>query len=351
MKLLTKYILPAALVAGFLFYFFSDAFSRHFSLDDYFYDGLVRRFGIGGSINVLYTMANGRWFSHIICAFSFYFFKQSFFLYGIYLTFLLLLFILGVRTLYKNYYKTFLKQDVSITSQLIFSFVFTATLYFLQFEGRWETWGWVSSANTHLLGVIICLFVFSLLIKENQGAVSVVPVFILSAFIGGLNEMNAVCTVFTVIGLLLLNRFYYPQLHFNKLNMIVSVLTISGSLLANVYSGGYKLRMEGLPDFTLGQSLKNTAHTFLMPVLHYQYVFAFLTALLIFILFIKKQSAKISKKNIIIGVSATTIVALSFFLHCYSLSDVVPARGALWGYCFLLFILSLPFISAKNISN
>src|ERR1700756_748488 len=100
MKIFSKYILPAALVAGFLFYFFSDAFNRHFSLDDYFYDGLVRKFGIGGSIDVCYTLANGRWFSHIVCALSFCFFGQSFFLYGVYLTFLLVLFLLASAALY-----------------------------------------------------------------------------------------------------------------------------------------------------------------------------------------------------------------------------------------------------------
>src|ERR1700756_3671117 len=99
MKILLKYILPAALVAGFLFYFFSDAFNRHFSLDDYFYEGLIRKYGIGGSIEVFYDIANGRWFSHIICALSFSFIQQDFFSYGVYLTLLLLLFLFGVGIL------------------------------------------------------------------------------------------------------------------------------------------------------------------------------------------------------------------------------------------------------------
>ena len=351
MKLLTKYILPAALVAGFLFYFFSDAFNRHFSLDDCFYDGLVRKYGIGESIDVCYKLANGRWFSHIICAFSFYIIGQSFFLYGVYLTFLLALFVYAVSSFYKNYYASFLKQNISLFSRMSFSLVFTSTLYFLLFEGRWETWSWVSSANTHLLSVIVCLFLFSLLVKESQTIFSVISIFMLSVFIGGLNEVNAICTVFSIIGLFLLNRFYFPDIRLGKLNMLVSILAIIASLLINIYSGGYKLRMEGLPDFNIMQSFKNTAHSFLMPVLHYRFLSVYLGVLLVFVLFLKEHPAQISKKILVVFLSGLTIVALSFFLHCYMLSDVVPARGAIWGYCFMLFIFSLFFLSDKKNST
>jgi len=350
MKILSKYILPAALVAGFLFYFFYDAFHQHFSLDDCFYDGLVRKYGIGGCIDLCYKIANGRWFSHIVCAFSFYFLGHSFFLYGAYLTLLLLLFIFAISSLYKNYHATFLKQEIPFFSQAIFSFVFTATLYFLLFEGHREAWGWVSSVNTHLLSVITCLFLFSLLVKENQTIFSFLSAFILSAFIGGLNEVNAICTVLSIIGLLLLNRFYFPHIQLSKLNMIVSILAISVSLSVNIYSGGYKLRMEGLPDFNLMQSFKNTLHSFLIPLLHYQFLPIFMGAILVFVLFIKEHTIQISKKMFVVFLSAIAIVATSFFLHCYMLSDVVPARGSLWGYCFMLFIFSLVFISGKKTS-
>ncbi len=351
MKIFTKYILPAALVAGFLFYFFCDAFNRHFSLDDYFYDGLVRKYGIGGSIDVCYKIANGRWFSHIVCAFSFYFIGQDFFLYGVYLTFLLLLFMFAVSTLYKNYAKSFLQQEVSVFSRTVFSLVFTATLYFLLFKGRWEIWGWVSSANTHLLSVIICLFLFSLLLKESQTVFSTVCVLLLSICIGGLNEVNAICAALTVFGLLFLNKFYFPEIQLGKLKIVVSIIAISVSLSTNIYSGGYKLRMEGLPDFNIMQSFKNTIHSFLFPVLHLSYLPFFAGALLVFILFIKSHSIQIFKKKFVVFFCAIAIAALSFFLHCYTLSDVVPARGAIWGYCFLLFTFSLLFISRKNISN
>ena len=345
MKILTKYILPAALVAGFLFYFFSDAFNRHFSLDDCFYDGLVRKYGVWGSVDVCYKIANGRWFSHIVCAFSFYFIKQGFFLYGVYLTFLLSLFVLSVNSLYKNYCRSFLNRTVSFSSGLIFSLMFTASLYFLLFEGRWEIWGWIAAANTHLLSVTLCLFLFSLLLMQNPSPPSLIPIFILSAFIGGLNEVNAICTVLTIVGLSILNKF--SQIKLSKLNLLLAVLTIAGSLLININSGGYKLRMEGLPDFNLLQSLKNTLHTFAMPILQYKFLPQFLVSGIVFFLYLKHRAISLTKTHFLIVSFSVIVVCISFFLHCYTLSDVVPSRGAIWVYCYLLFLFSLIFISSE----
>jgi hypothetical protein len=348
MKILSKYILPAALVAGFLFYFFSDAFARHFSLDDCFYEGLVRKYGTAGSVKVIYDIANGRWFSHIICALSFRLIGTGFTVYGLYLTFLLLLFVFSLSILYGNYCSMFLKRNASFFEKTSFSLVFTATLYFLLFEGRWETWGWISSANTHLLSVVISFMLFSFLIYENARTSSVIWVFILGAFSGGLNEVNAICSALIIGGLFLLNKFYFPQIKLNKINMLVSIVTIAISLLVNICSGGYKLRMEGLPDFSFIQSVENTAHSFLFPVLHYKFALYFFGALLIFILFIKDGVFRFSKKSLVISVFALVIVAVSFFLHCYTLSDTVPARGAIWGYCLLLFGFSTFFIPAEK---
>jgi hypothetical protein len=348
MKVVTKYILPAALVAGFLFYFFTDAFNRHVSLDDYFYEGLVRKHGAAGAIRIFYDIANGRWFSHIICGMCFTYIGTGFFGYGIHLTILLLLFVLATAALYKNYYATFLKKDISLISLLPLSFVFAATLYFMLFEGRWETWGWVSSANTHLLSVIVSLFLFSILIKKNTTTVSALLIFLLSAMLGGLNEVNAICAALTAGGLLFLNKYSFPDIKLNKVNIAVSILAIAASLAINIFSGGYKLRMEGLPDFTITQSLKNTAHSFLMPVLHYHYLSFYAAALIVFILFIKETNISFQKNAVLTSVFVLAVAGFSFFLHCYTLSDVVPARGAIWSYCLVLFVFSLPFLSPKE---
>ncbi|MGZ3865702.1 MAG: hypothetical protein ACXVC6_13080 [Bacteroidia bacterium] len=348
MKVLTKYILPAALVAGFLFYFFSDAFCRHFSLDDYFYEGLVRRFGITGSVNAIYDTANGRWFSHIICAYSFKFIGTGFLTYGIYLTLLLLLFLFSLAIFYNVYNTTFLNRKVSFIEQLAFSLVFTACLYFLLFEGRWQTWGWVASANTHLMSVIVSLLLFSFLLKNEARASSGFWVFFLAAFLGGLNEINAICAAIMAPGVWLIAKKYFTNIKLSPVNVVITILSITGSLLININSGGYKERMAGLPDFKVVQSLKNTLHSAVMPLLNYQYLFYFAAGLLVFILFISEGRPRLEKKHFVVGLLALSIAGLSFFGHCFTLSDIVPARGAVWADCMLLLMLSFILVPKKK---
>lgn len=348
MKVLTKYILPATLVAGFLFYFFSDAFCRHFSLDDYFYEGLVRRLGIAGSIEAIYDTANGRWFSHIICAYSFKFIGTGFTTYGLYLTVLLVLFLFSVGTFYDVYNATFRERKVSFVEQLSFSLVFTACIYFLLFEGRWQTWGWVASANTHLMSVIVSLLLFSFLLKKEARASSGFWVFLLAAFLGGLNEINAICAAIMAPGVWLIAKKYFTNIKLSLVNVVITTLSIIGSLLINMNSGGYKERMAGLPDFKVAQSLKNTLHSVIMPLLNYQYLFYFAAGLLVFILFVSSGKPRFEKKHFVIGLFAFLIAGLSFFGHCYTLSDIVPARGAVWADCMLLWMLSFILLPKKT---
>ncbi|MGZ3863620.1 MAG: hypothetical protein ACXVPN_09375 [Bacteroidia bacterium] len=351
MKMLTKYILPAALVAGFLFCFFSDAFNRHFSLDDYFYEGLVRRFGIAGSIEAIYNTANGRWFSHILCAYSFKFIGTGFFTYGVYLTALLILFLFSVILFYDVYNVTFLNKKLPFHQRLFFSLVFTACLYFLLFEGRWQTWGWVASANTHLMSVIISLLLFSFLLKSEARSSSAFWVILLSAFLGGLNEINAICAALMAIGILFITKKYFTEVKLNMANIFIAVIGITGSLLININSGGYKERMAGLPEFKVLQSVKNTLHSFVMPVLHYHYLAYFLGALVIFFLFIREGKIPLAKKHLVVGVFSLFIASLCFFGHCFTLSDVVPSRGAIWAYCLLLLMFSFILVPKDLTDN
>jgi hypothetical protein len=222
------------------------------------------------------------------------------------------------------------------------AFVFTAAVYFLLFGGRWETWTWVSSANTHLMSTALSFFLFAMLVREERSWWRSVLVFILALCIGGLNEVNAISVALLCV-LLLIVRKHFSSWDSNPLNFILCILAVGISLLVNINSGGYKLRMEGLPDFMIGQSLKNTVHTFLLPVLQIKYLAIVLISMLLFILFFKWNSfqRKLQRSQWIMLASALFIAALNFFLHCYTLSDIVPARGELWTYCFLLFLLSV----------
>ncbi|HXU26707.1 MAG TPA: hypothetical protein VN698_05690, partial [Bacteroidia bacterium] len=289
------------------------------------------------------------WFSHIITAVGFHFLKNNYTYYALYVTGMMLLFIASISVLHKTYLKTFIGREVSVLKSVLFAFVFTATIYFLLFVGRQEIWAWVSSANNHLLSVILCVLLFSLLLQENKSGLKTTIVFLLAAAIGGLNEVNATCCVLSIVGLFLLQQFYYPQLKLSKANMAMAVIIIVASLLINVISGGYESRMNGLPNFTLPQSIKNTVHTFALPVMQYKLLVLRLFALLTFLFFIDTNfsTLKLNKRDKIITCVILAIVAVSFFLHCYILSDIVPARGEVWSYTLLLFVL-YSFVTKKN---
>ena len=336
-----KYILPATLVAGFLCFFFYDAFHYQNNIDDSYNDAALSRVGITGSIKLFFSEANGRWFSHIITAITFHFLKHNYVYYAGYVSCMMLLFVASIAVLYKAYFKTFLRENVPVLRSIVFGFVFTATLYFLLFAGRAEIWAWVSSANNHLLSVILCGLLFSLLLQENTAIYKTAGVVLLAAAIGGLNEVNAVCCSLTVFGLFVMRRIYYPTLNLSTGVMWLAIVIILSSLAINVLSGGYSNRMHSLPDFTLGQSLKNTLHTFALPVMQYQLIALRLVVLLTFLWFVDSDLLKLKfeGQQLMIALGVLAIIGVSFFLHCFILSDIVPARGEVWGYSLALFVL------------
>jgi|GEM_PF-1286887 len=342
-KKLFKYILPAAMVAGFLCFFFYDAIHYITNIDDSFNDEYVGKLGIVDAGKLFFSNINGRWFSHIITAIGFAFLKHNYTYYAIYVTAMMLLFVTSVSVLYRTYFHVFVRQEVSVKHSFAFAFVFTAALYFLLFVGRQEIWAWVSSANNHLLSVILCVFLFCLLLQENDSLLKTIAVVMLAAAIGGLNEVNSVCCVLAIMGLFLLQWYYYPQLHISKANMLLAVVVIGVSLSINVFSGGYESRMNGLPNFTLTQSIKNTVHTFALPLMQYRHLVLRLFALLCFLFFIGTNfsALKFSQKDIRVVAGLLVIIGVSFFLHCFILSDIVPARGEVWGYMLGLFILAI----------
>lgn len=349
MKVLTKYILPATLVAGFLFFFIQTVFFDHYpNTDDLVYDWMVGKLGIIETIKLLFKIDTGRWFSHIIVAISFYFLRQNLLLCGMYLSAMMLFFILNLAYVYKNYSLAFLHKKVSAPSQIRFSLISAATLFFLLFEGRLETFGWVSSAINHLLSVILCLFLFGILLKQTRSVTHVCLAIPLSAFIGGSNEVNAICMILCLAGLLFFSLRYFASLQLNRVAIILSIVFIALSLFLNMSSGGYEGRMNGLPSFTYYQSFKNTVHSFLMPFLHYMYLPIFLGALVVFILYFKRRDHYYSKRTLTIFACVAAIAVISFFLNCFLLSDVVPARAALWAYTLALITLGFFLVSDKN---
>lgn len=339
----SKKILPALLIAGFFFSFFYEVQHYKVNIDDCYNDYAVSHWGVAKAAQKSFSDINGRWFSHIITSFTFLFLKHDFFLYAVYLTVFMLLFVFAVNSFYRGCFQS---KKMPQTESLFFSFTFTAALYFLLYDGRHEIWIWVSSVNNHLLSVILSFFLFSVLLKKQYVA-TVILIILLSAFIGGLNEVNALCTVL-VISLLFLqqNKFF---IRINKRTLLLSFMLISASLLVNIFSGGYESRMNGLPAFNLFQSVKNTAHTALMPFLQQNLILLRLIALLVFLFSLDERfyRKRIGKEYFFTIILSLALMLVSFFLHCLILSDIVPPRGETWACALFLLMLVFAFQQAS----
>jgi hypothetical protein len=154
-----------------------------------------------------------------------------------------------------------------------------------------------------------------------------------------------------LIGAALLYFFairFLSSSNINRPNIIIAITCIAFSLAINISSGGYEGRMNGLPAFNLYQSVKNTIHSFLMPFLDYLYLPIFLGALVIYILFLKRRTHHYSKRTLWVFAVAALLCAISFFLNCFLLSDVVPARAALWAYTLAILTIGLFLVSDKQ---
>lgn len=340
-----RYILPATLVAGFLCSFINEALHVRFIPDDCFFDAITHSMGLKGSIGYCYDVANGRWFSHVISSLVLLGAGHNTTVYTFYVFMFLVLFLGCVSVLFKNFYRIFVRKDLSWIKAFLAGLIFVSILYFLLYPGRRDIWFWLSSAANHLLSVSLGLLLFGLLISDRGAFAKSMLVFLVAVCVGGLNEVNAICNLLLIIGLIFFLPKYCPQAITKRGNYLLALLGIILSLGINFMSGGYRTRMEVLPDFALIQALKNTAHSFLQPILQKDMIPVMIIALLGLSYLLQRQlqknkmSSEAIRREIIVFLTLIFMVGLSFFLHCYTLSDVVPARGALWGYTLFLFVI------------
>ncbi|MBS1647572.1 MAG: hypothetical protein JST67_09555 [Bacteroidetes bacterium] len=335
---IVKNIFFSVLICSFFIFFFYDAFHYKSNIDDTFNAHTLERLSPIPAAQLFLKEINGRWFSHFITAYTFSLLKSNYTAYALYVTFMLLLFLFSIYFLHKKYSFFYNNQAPSSLSSCGFSLMFTSTLYFLLFDGRQEIWAWVSSVNNHLLSVILGVFLISFLLSKNSTRHTII-ICVLSLALGGLNEVNAICSALLVS----ICFFYSKYILLKKTsikNIIGAFFFISLSLTINVLSGGYASRMNTLPPFALLQALKNTVHSFAFPILQYQLIPVRLVVLFLFLLFLDVRIVFTKKRNpsfLTLGAGLVFICVLSFFMHSYILSDVVPPRGEVWVYALMLF--------------
>lgn len=341
MTRLLKYILPATLVAGFLCSYSYLLLHHSFWFDDCFFDGLTRQLGPWKTYSLCYEQVNGRWLGNFVSTMAFYIAGHDFTAYAVCLAILGLAFVSASARLFRNFLYTFRRQEISLARSYFIALTFVATVYFMQYESRHEVWGWLSAGAVHLLSVTLSLLLFALLIKTDNWNRRLL-IFSIAFCLGGLNEVNAVCSFLLVAGICI-TRNAYAAIRLSRFTLLLAAAAIFLSLSVNLVSPGYKMRITTLPDFNLLQSLKNALHSVLMPFLEPGVITLIVllatVALTVLPLLAGHSAARPDKKEARAVIFALCLVIFSFFLNCYALSDVVPARSAAWGYTLFTFVI------------
>lgn len=335
-----------ALVLAFIALFIHE--SRYYPLtpDDAFFLSIVKLKGVFKGALYFYTDCNGRWFSHLFTCTVFGMLKDQIQYYWIYLLLMILWFSCALsyllKVLVQRYYSTALSWPFSLLTGL----TVTAGLYFFMFEGRFEVWYWMSSVSMHLLSLTFLFTGFAIVLspRRNSAVRSVVMLFSFMAA-GGLNEFYAITA-----GLLLLLLCLFSPVpgapgrkeQLIRIAFALGVLLISFSI--NLFSSGIKTRLGILPSFTLGQSLRNTVHTALFPLLHYQLIPLKLLTLLVLcgaclLIGNKAGAMHIKKKGWEFYAGGAAVVSLLLFMNCYVLSDTAPFRSQSMAYLIVVLLL------------
>ena len=349
MKAWLKYLIPATLVAGFLCSYSWLLLHYRVWPDDCFFDGLTHKLGVAKTYSLCYSLLNGRWVGNALACGIFYVAGHNFTLYAIFLSLFTLGFVGAAAFLFRSYSLTFRRQQISKAAAFFFGIVFTSVVYFMQYPGRAETWGWLDSATVHMLSVTLSMLLTGMLIDESSPK-NRPAILLLSLALGGMNEVNAVCSALLLSGLYL-SRNAYRRARLSRLSFVIAIVGIGGSLLINYLSAGFTTRMNGMPDLDLVQALKNTVHSFLLPFMQPEPVSlaVILGLLLLTALALRTEEGRYMLRDIQVRkalVFAAGLLFMSVFLHCHILSDIIPPRGALWPYTLLLFVLSFPITAS-----
>jgi hypothetical protein len=209
---------------------------------------------------------------------------------------------------------------------LFYALLIAAFLFFFIIENSFETWFWISATGVYLVSLIVAMCGFAVLFSEQKAAVKLPAAFVLFLLAGGFSESFAVMYVILLLALCRKKSF-----------RIVALPAIAGIMIGlslHLFSAGREARLEQLPDFTVLQALKNTIHSLAFPLLRYELLPIKILPIVFFVFFVKSQNAFTFHLSPLIRRAAFTLVfiAISFFIPCYLLSDIVPERAASLGY-------------------
>ncbi|MFL5751837.1 MAG: hypothetical protein ACJ76F_00400 [Bacteroidia bacterium] len=340
-KFLQKYCKFIGLIIIVPFFWSLIRETLHYSItgDDVFFLAVVKGKGVIGAALYFYTDCNGRWFSHLFTCTVFSILGTHITYYWIYLLMMTLCFTAALAFLLRSLSARYFHR-LSFVSSAYSALIITACLYFFMYEGRFEVWQWMSSVSMHLLSLTFLCFGFAMLVKPGAGVSAWIITILCFAAAGGLNE------TYVIIALILLFipgsklRGAVSSTERNKVLLAFAVLLLSFSV--NLFSSGISTRLGILPSFTLVQSLKNTVHTAVLPLLHYQLLPLKLMTLLVLILHCKYVSGKINRVvplKLETALFTFSLVLFLFYINCYVLSDIVPFRSQSLGYLLITLLI------------
>ncbi len=247
---------------------------------------------------------------------------------------MLFVFIISLGHLLRNYLSAFRQKTISLSKSLFFATFITAFLFFFFYYGNFEVWFWVSSTGVYLISLILAMNGFALLLSEKQSTGKIFLATVAFFLAGGFSES------FAVMYVLMLLYFGYnitkkhPFFLRRRWTLVFSLIAIIGALLINIFSGGAQGRLELLGDFRFLYAIKNTLHSLAFPILRYNYLWISIGITICLFLYanIHFPIRFILKHFAIKSFTMLLFIAISFFIPCYLLSDIVPDRAASLGY-------------------
>ncbi|MGQ0829967.1 MAG: hypothetical protein ACT4ON_16390 [Bacteroidota bacterium] len=338
----TLYLIIGLVIVTFFSIFSFETFNYELIKDDAWFVDLLSDKGVGEVVVHSYLNVNGRWFSHLWDSFVFKLFFHHNHLFFIYHFFLLACFILSLALFLRVFFQKQYSVIISYSRSLLLSISLTAFFFFFFFEGRVEVWYWVTATGVHLLSLIALLVVISYCIKNELKVTEIILLIVSAMAIGGMSESYAIMSLIALIIIALKKRA-----SFKKTYMIAGLILLS--LLVNILSSGLQSRLSMLPDFNFLLAVRNTIHSMLLPFIRYQYL-PLKVAMLILTYLLALRIGNLSllkKEKFLFGhflrqlLIVISIIAFSFFVPCFLLTDIIAYRMESWGYlCFLLFIFN-----------
>lgn len=334
-------LFPFVLASAMIGYITNASFHYSWMLDDHVFRETLHEKNISDAGFYFFHNSNGRLFSHFYLFTVFTIFKSVNFLF-IYHLFLVCEFVLALSLLLKNYSERFYLSAFTFKQAFFYAVFITAFFFFLFFIARIESWLWISSTGVYLISLIIAMHAFALVLAEKQSTAKTILALLLFFIAGGFSESFAIMYLMALLWLDF--KIIRKDKRFEKLKIITN-FSLAGSvsgILLNLFSSGAGNRLDSLQQFNFLYSLKNTAHSLLMPFLNLKYLAGdlLLIAALLAYAWCSVKDLKIDFKPALRRfIPVLLFIACSFFLPCYVLSDIVPLRAASLGYfVFVLFL-------------